>query len=90
MPSVFTIDDELHCEYQGEFLTFDTALLELKRLAEVPWDQVPNRAPCRSWKTCGRLYKIMEFDRSKKPWSLLSQKNVVEISSKGVKWFIEL
>lgn len=87
--SVFVIEDEFHCEHEGKFPTFDDALLELKRLAKIPWDQAPNQAPCKSWKMCGRLYMIMKFDTSKKPWDLLDRKKILEVSHEGVRWLIK-
>jgi hypothetical protein len=64
---MFLIEDEIHAEPQGQFASFDEAMVELTRRAEVPWDQPPNVAPCLSWKTCGREYVVIEYDDSRVP-----------------------
>lgn len=83
--SVFVIEDELHDEWCGDyFASYEEAIEELKRLAALPWDEEPNQAPCTSWKTCGRLYEIIEYsDIGRKE---LSRVPVLEISSEGVVW----
>jgi hypothetical protein len=65
---MFVIEDEIHCDWHGQFASFDDAVAELRRRATLPWDQPPNAAPCTSWKTCGRKYVIIEFDDSNPPW----------------------
>jgi hypothetical protein len=52
---VFTIYDEFHCELEGDFASFDDAVAALVKRAKIPWNEEPNRAPCTSWKTCGRI-----------------------------------
>jgi hypothetical protein len=59
---MWRIEDDAHAELQGEFDSFESALAELRRRALIPWDVPPNVAPCRSWKTCGRVYEVVEFD----------------------------
>jgi hypothetical protein len=83
---VIVIDDELHCEFQGKFKTFEDAFAELKRRAIIPWDEAPNVAQCTSWRTCGREYHIAEYDDSQKPWKLLREVKVLDVSAKGVDW----
>jgi hypothetical protein len=83
---VITIEDELHAESQGEFATIQHAIAELRRRAQIPWDQDPNRAPCMSWKTCGRAYEVIEYDDSHSPWKELRRMAVLEVSAAGVKW----
>ena len=82
----FVIEDELHAEWQGEFASEQEALVELRRRAQLPWDQPPNQAPCMSWRTCGRDYYVIEFDDSREPWRELKRTKVLEISASEVKW----
>lgn len=84
---MFVIEDERHAELQdGEFTTLQEAVSELKRRAEIPWDEEPNRAPCRSWETCGRTYVVIEYDDSHLPWTELSRTIVLKVSATGMTW----
>jgi hypothetical protein len=83
---MFIISDELHAEWIGEFPHREQAMAELHRLAGVPWDQAPNRAPCTGSKTCGRSYELVEYDDSQKPWRELSRIPMLDISAAGVRW----
>jgi hypothetical protein len=84
---MFKIEDELHAELQeGEFPSFEDALAELRNRATLPWDKVPNVAPCTSWRTCGRLYEIVEYDDSERPWKELGRTQVLEINALGLRW----
>jgi hypothetical protein len=57
MASRFDIIDETHFEPRGvAFADIDEVLEEMHRLSVIPWDQPPNRAPCMSWRTSGRLW----------------------------------
>jgi hypothetical protein len=78
--------DEIHCELQERFETFESAIAELRRRASIAWDAVPNQAPCRSWRTCGRQYHVLEYDERSKPWKLLRDVHVLDVSAKGVEW----
>lgn len=83
----FQIEDEMHAEPQGDYDTFEEAVMELIRRAKIAWDEEPNRCPCTSWKTCERDYQILEYDCSTKPyWTLLKTTPVLSISAKGVVW----
>ncbi len=82
----FAIEDQWHAETIGRFESFQAALDELTRLAAIPWDQQPNKAPCVSWQTCGRKYEILEWDTSDAPWALLSKADVLDVSAEGAKW----
>ena len=85
--AMFKIEDELHDEpHAAEFDTFEDALDELKRMASVPWNKTPNRAPCMSWRTCGRSYEVVEYDVSDHPWRELQRVAVLSISAEGSKW----
>jgi hypothetical protein len=84
----FIIDDERHAERQGEYQDFDQALAELKRRAKIPWNQPPNVAPCTGWRTCGRMYEVVEYDDSETPWKQLRRTLVLEVSASGVKWAV--
>lgn len=76
------IEDERHAEPQdGRYSSFDEAMAELKRRADLPWDEPPNVAPCASWKSCGRNYEIVEYDTSARPWKELRRVPVLEISA---------
>ncbi|MDT7602765.1 MAG: hypothetical protein QOF61_762 [Acidobacteriota bacterium] len=86
MMAKWVIEDEAHSEWQGEFDTLSGALAELRRRAEIPWDQEPNQAPCQSWRTCGRRYEIIEFDATELPWRELSRTLALEISASATKW----
>ena len=83
---MFVIEDEAHAEPQGQFQSRADALAELRRRAAIPWDQVPNVAPCTSWKTCGRHYELIEYDDSIDPWRELSRIHALEISVRGISW----
>jgi hypothetical protein len=83
---MFLLEDETHAEPQGEFATFAEALAELRRRAMIPWDQAPNRAPCMSWKTCGRRYEIVEYDDSRTPWIERRRIPALEVSAAGIEW----
>ena len=50
----FIIEDEAHAEQHSSHATFADAVAELHRLAEIPWDQEPNLAPCTSWRRAFR------------------------------------
>lgn len=83
---MFIIEDELHAEPQGKFVSFEQALAELKRRVQIPWDQKPNRAPCASWEACGRTYEIIEYDDSHLPWVEIRRMTALDISASGIKW----
>jgi hypothetical protein len=84
---MFKIEDEIHAELQeGDFASFDKALEELKRRAIIPWDEKPNRCPCKSWRTCERKYQIIEYDSATIPWREIQRKDVLSISEKGTEW----
>jgi hypothetical protein len=84
---MFKIEDELHAEPQaGQFDTFDAAIAELRRRAELPWNESPNIAPCASWQTCGRNYEIVEYDDSSRPWLELSRTLALQVSCEGARW----
>ena len=82
----FVIEDERHAELQGEFATFDEAVAELRRRSTLPWDQAPNVAPCMSWKTCGRNYKIIEYEVSSSPWKEVQRQAMLKVSASGAVW----
>ena len=83
---MFIIEDEKHAAPHAQFATFKEAVEELKRLAEIPWNEPPNRAPCKGWQTCGRSYEIVEYDDRQTPWNELRRVLVMEISAAGVNW----
>ena len=81
---MYVIEDERHAESFGKFETRDEAMNELRRLASIPWNMAPNRAPCTGWRTCGRTFELIDLDAAvpdqTQPIPLL------EISSRGVNW----
>ena len=86
----FIIEDELHAEQRdGVFGDRGAALAELRRLAELPWDGEVHRAPCTSWRTCGREYWLVEYDDSFDPWRIVASDLVLMVSAEGVKWCLE-
>ena len=80
------IEDDNHCERGGTFERFEDAVAELRRRAAIPWDEPPNKAPCSSWRTCGRAYYVLEYDASGAQWIRLREAAVLNISAKGVEW----
>lgn len=80
------IEDELHAEVLGEFPDMTHAIAELRRYAEIPWNEPPNRAPCTSWRTCGRAYEVIEYDDSATPGREVCRTMMLEVSADGVKW----
>jgi hypothetical protein len=83
---VFQIEDELHAELEGAFGTFDDALADLRRRAALPWDQAPNRAPCTSWRTCGREYYVREYDDPSESGTLIRRVKVLTVGADGAVW----
>ena len=87
---MFRIEDERHAEPQeGEFSSLAEAITELKRRAFLPWDELPNVAPCTNWRKCGRSYEVIEFDTSVTRWRELQRISALEITAEGAKWLIE-
>lgn len=83
---MFVIEDELHAESVGEFETLEEAILEVKRLARIPWGTEPNQAPCSAdGKTCERIYEILEYDRTE-AGKVLQTIPILRISEEGVLW----
>lgn len=86
---MFIIEDERHAEPMGSFPTLDKANEELRRLAQIPWDEEPNRAPCMGWQKCGRTYEIVEYDAANVPWKELRRSLALEITAAGFVWATE-
>ncbi len=82
----FSIEDDVHAEWQGDFETFDAAIIELQRRAALTWDAPPNQCPCTGWKTCERIYTITEFIVGDETFTPQNLYEVLSISSRGVKW----
>ncbi len=83
---MFVIEDTAHCESFGRYESFELALDEIKRLATIPWNKKPIKAPCSEWKNCGRFFEIVEYDMSVTPWICKGRKAVLESTSKGLCW----
>lgn len=86
MATSFQIEDEAHAEALGRFESLDEALAELRRLAQIPWNEHPNQAPCTSWRTCGRRYEIVAYDASAHPWREVRRLPALEVNAAGVQW----
>ncbi len=63
----YNIEDEFHAEVISTHESLEEALTEARRLAEITWDEVPNRAPCTNWRNCGRRYEIIAYNSDNKP-----------------------
>lgn len=84
---MFKIEDERHAEPQeGDYRSIAEAVAELQRRQALPWDKEPNVAPCQQWRTCGRVYEIIEYDTASTPWRELSRVPYLEITAGGVRW----
>jgi hypothetical protein len=83
---MFRIEDERHAEIVGDFSRREDAMAELRRLADVPWDQAPNAAPCTNAANCGRSYEIIEYETLENPWRELARSPTLEISASGTRW----
>jgi hypothetical protein len=84
--SVFVIEDEIHAERLGKFMSREEAFAELRRLAELPNGIPPNAAPCESSATCGRDYHVIEFEVRAPDWKEIKRDHVLSTSAKGVMW----
>jgi hypothetical protein len=83
---IFVIEDERHAEPQAKFACFADAVAELRLRSRIPWDEPPNHAPCTSWRTCGRVYEVIEYDDAQERWKEVRHIPALEISATGVKW----
>lgn len=83
---MFSIDDAEHLDLGSRYPSFDLAIAEVVRRAALAWDEEPNRAPCREWRTCGRVYEVREYDDGVTPWRLLGRLKVVRVSAAGAAW----
>nr|WP_298931318.1 hypothetical protein [uncultured Erythrobacter sp.] len=82
---MFMIEDGFHAEHIGFYSTRKEAEIELRRIAEVPWESEPNICPCGAL-DCHRIYHIVEFNASTEPWTKLSNEKVLQVSAKGAIW----
>ena len=85
----FALFDLIHLEMspgRDEFDTFEEALTEIVQRAQRPWDQYPNRAPCREWAACGREYVIREYAAGQNSWTVVRAVPVASVSADGVTW----
>ena len=85
----FVIEDDFHAEPMGDPLgSLGDAIAELRRLANLPSDEPPNRAPCVGWDACGRDYWIIEYDVVPAPWRGLRRLFVMRVGIKGANWVV--
>ncbi len=89
MSIVLVIEYEMHDEQCGEFSSYEMALAELQRRAELPWDQSPNRCPCTSWRSCQREYEIVDYDVSERPWRRVKANPILQVSADGAVWGVD-
>lgn len=82
----YLIEDNVHAIIEWEYNTYNEALNELKRRSNLSWDNEINVAPCISWKTCSKLYVIKKYDTKNTPYKLISEEEILEISSKWIEW----
>lgn len=87
---MIAIEDTNHCESMGEHTTLDQAIRELMYLSSVPWDHLPNRCPCRSWRNCERMYELIEIDDTQTPYKVLRRLLVLRVSRHGAKWISDI
>jgi hypothetical protein len=84
---MFIIEDDFHAEFIGEkFDTFDSAILELRKISAVPFGNIPNKPPCVDWQNCQRDYQIVEYDDTQTPWKLIAKTQVLNISASKSVW----
>ncbi len=87
---MFIIEDEWHAEWQdGQFSSLEEAVAELRRRADLAWDEPPNQAPCDGWETCGRKYQIIEYDDSASPWAAIRRLPALEVTAGGTRWLLD-
>ena len=82
------IEDENHAEHIAELRDWSAAVAEVKRYAGIAWDQPPNRAPCTSWRTCGRTDHLLESE-DREQWRELRRNAVLDVDADGVRWLVD-
>jgi hypothetical protein len=85
---MIAIEDTNHCEGRGEYETLDEAIAELRYLSSVPWDRLPNRCPCSTWRKCERTYELREIDDTEN--TVLRRLLALRVSRHGAKWTIDI
>ena len=85
---MIAIEDANRSESRGEYETLDEAVAELRYLSSVPWDHLPNRCPCRSWRKCERTYELREIDDTQN--KVLRRLLVLKVSRHGAKWISDI
>ena len=89
MSHKFVVEDEMHAEICGEYSSFEDAVTEVRRRADIPWNESPNRCPCTARKTCGRNYEVVEYDATKEPWIRLTSTPMLRLSADEVTWLFD-
>lgn len=84
--SKFVITDQIHDEDFGTFDSFDEAVLELKKIADIPWNKEPNLSLCESQETCGREYEIVEYNTESEPWQHIKTTPALSVFAELTKW----
>lgn len=84
----FVIEDQIHAEMVAEFDDEASAIQEVRRLFALPWDALPNRAPCGNSPTCGREYELQVFDTATTPWRLVRSQAALNVSAEGAELLI--
>jgi len=83
MGLTYCVEDELHAGQQSHHETLRGSVVELGRLALVPWDAAPNLPPCQCWRTCGRRYEVVVYDTSTSPWRTLRRMADLDVNAKA-------
>lgn len=78
MGRIFAVEDELHAEWMGQFSSKKDALAFLDRLRAEP-DCTENRAPCTSWRSCGRKYWLLEYEDNLPVWRMIASEPAFEV-----------
>lgn len=82
---VFVLEDDFHGDQIGHYDTFEAAMDEVRKRAELGWEHPLNSVPCGN-DDCQRDYCIVEYNTHSKTWKELGRKYVMSISAKGVEW----
>ncbi len=89
MKQLFQIYDLKHSDVVGSYNSLDESIAMLRKLAVLPWDEEPNRCPCKQWKRCSKQYEIRVFDISNEQWQLLKKTvPLLSVSFNETKWLI--
>ncbi len=86
---MFIIEDTNHAWRSRHFASLSDAIKELQRLARVPWNEEPNWAPCKQWRTRGPLYQLLEVEYGPPRLKLIRSIEVLRINANEVTWLAD-